>query len=275
MRQASVALLAILIVAAASTSLVAQGSATQTPAAPMTGTLPSRGYLAPEAMPDAAALLPPPPAAGSAALAEDHRAEQRALDLRGSPRWALAQADADLWNPTATGALSCAAGRVIGPATTPRLDALLRKAASDLGRISAGVKQRYGRSRPFETNAQPTCTPEMEQGLRSNGSYPSGHATIGYGWALIVADLLPARRDALLARGRAFADSRRVCNVHFRSDVAAGMSLTGPVLAALRADPGFRTDLAAARAELLTAKPAPPSCAAERAALALTREDMQ
>ena len=47
----------------------------------------------------------------------------------------------------------------------------------------------------------------------------------------VLAELLPRRRSALLTRGREFGDSRRVCNVHFRSDVEAGQSLAAPVLA--------------------------------------------
>ncbi|MBC2667700.1 phosphatase PAP2 family protein [Novosphingobium piscinae] len=269
MQQAPATLFAITAGLAAAAAWAAQGPAPS----PMTASLPAQGYLAPAELPDAASLLTPPPAPESADLARDRAAEQRALALRGSPRWELARRDADLWSPEATGALSCAAGRTIGPATTPRLDALLRKTAADLGRVSAGVKQRYDRDRPFEGNGQPTCTPEMEPGLRGNGSYPSGHATIGYGWALIVADLLPVRRAALLARGRAFADSRRVCNVHFRSDVAAGMALAEPVVARLRRAAAFRADLAAARAELAAAPTRPSSCGAEQSALALTRKD--
>jgi len=236
-------------------------------------TLGPRSYLGPARWPDAMALIGRPPAEGSAALRRDRRLEAAALALRGSPRWALARADADLWSAAATGAFSCAAGREIGPATTPRVDSLLRATMSDLGRVSAAAKDHYARKRPFEGNGQPTCTPEMEQALRSNGSYPSGHATIGYGWALILADLLPARRAALLARGRAFGDSRRVCNVHFASDVAAGQALAAPVLDRFNQDPVFQADLAAARAELRAVTPVRPSCASETAALALTRKE--
>ena len=234
-------------------------------------TLPSQGYLGPDRMPDSIALLAPPPSAGSPALKADRLAEQRALRARGSARWDLARGDADLWSPSATSTFACAAGLAIGPTTTPRTDQLLRKVAADLGRVSAPAKQRYARPRPFEGNAQPICTPEMDASLRSNGSYPSGHSTIGYGWALILADLLPARRAALLARGLAFGDSRRVCNVHFRSDVAAGQALAAPVIARLRTDAAFLNDLTAARAELRAVRTAPGGCAAERAALAASR----
>ncbi|MBC2650406.1 acid phosphatase [Novosphingobium aerophilum] len=246
---------------------------TAAPPAPV-ATLGARSYLGPARWPDAMALIASPPAEGSEALRRDRQLEAAALALQGGSRWALARADADLWSASATGAFSCAAGREISPAATPRVDSLLRATMSDLGRVSGAAKDHYARQRPFAGNGRPICTPEMEQALRGNGSYPSGHATIGYGWALILADLIPARRAALLARGRAFGDSRRVCNVHFASDIAAGQALAAPVLERFRQDPVFQADLAAARAELRAASPVRPSCAGETAALALTRKDV-
>ena len=68
----------------------------------------------------------------------------------------------------------------------------------------------------------PVCTPEDDEALRADGSYPSGLTAIGWGWALILAQLMPDRADAILERGRAFGESRAVCNVHWYSDVVAG-----------------------------------------------------
>ena len=226
------------------------------------------GYIPPEKALDGMALVPPPPAQDSAEMARDRREEKAALALRGSARWTLAASDADLRSAGATGAFSCAAGRVIGPEATPLTDALLRKTLPDFARISAAPKQHFGRKRPFEGNGQPICTPQDEAGLRGNASYPSGHATIGHGWALILAELLPARRKSLLRRGTAFGDSRRICNVHFASDVDAGARLAGPVFKALNAEPQFAADLAAARTELRSRKAVKADCAAENAALA-------
>lgn len=234
--------------------------------APTPSRLPS-GYLGHDQAPDGLELTPPPPEEGSRAMKRDRQAEARALRLRDTPRWDLARSDADLFTPRATAVLSCAAGFEIGPRATPRLDALLRKAAADLAVVSAAAKEKYRRTRPFVGNGQPLCTPEHEAILRTNWSYPSGHSTIGYGWALILAEIAPRRRDRLLARGRAFADSRRVCNVHFRSDTTVGMALAVPVVERLRRDPAFRADLAAARAEVRALRPVKPDCAAEQAAL--------
>lgn len=263
------------LAAGAGLAAAAAGYAAEPPALPKglpaAASRMAAGYLKPGEQPDSARLLPPPPAEGTRALARDRKAEASALKLQGTPRWTQARVDADLFVPDATAVMSCAAGRTIGPGATPLTDKLLRKAAADLGLSSYPAKTLYKRPRPFLGNGQPVCTPEMLGVLKSDGSYPSGHAAIGVGWGLILGDLLPRRRAALNQRGRAFADSRRVCNVHFASDVAAGGVLAGAVVEKLRANAAFQADLAAARAELAALPPAKPACAAERAALRATR----
>ena len=97
---------------------------------------------------------------------------------------------------------------------------------------------------------QPSCTPEWEAKLCQDGSYPSGHSAIGYGWGLILAELLPDRAAVLVKRGMDFGDSRRFCNAHWDSDIRAGRTVAGAVVARLHADPAFAKDLAAAKREL-------------------------
>ncbi|TXC70266.1 phosphatase PAP2 family protein [Sphingomonas ginsenosidivorax] len=233
----------------------------------------ARGYLAEPAPVDSILLSPAPPAAGSPAEARDVAAAQAALGLAGGPRWSLATKDADLFAPDVTAAFSCAAGREIGATATPATNRLLRRTLADFGLSTSAIKRKFQRSRPFMANGRPSCTPAAEPMLKSDGSYPSGHSAIGYGWGLILAELVPDRADALVARGRAFGDSRRVCNAHWLSDTEEGRIAGAAVLARLHADAAFRADLDAARSELLAVRAVPPThdCAAESAALDLTR----
>jgi acid phosphatase (class A) len=224
------------------------------------------GYLK-EPLADSLVLSPPPPAPGSPAETRDLEGARDALARRGTARWRLAAQDADLVG-AGPAAFSCTAGVAIGPHATPKLNRLLRKALVDLGQSTSAIKAEYSRPRPFMVNGQPTCTPEAETALRRNGSYPSGHSAAGFGWALILAELKPERAGAIVARGRAFGDSRRICNVHWLSDVEEGRIAAAATVARLHADPAFRADLDAARAELAAVRTKPVGCEAEGAALA-------
>lgn len=232
-----------------------------------------KGYLEQEAMANALALLEGPPPAGSAAAALDQAQANASFALRDSARWTLAARDADLHFPAAAISFSCALGVPINATDTPRLLLLMRRSMTDLGLSTYPAKNRYQRKRPFMVNNQPICTPADEQALSANGSYPSGHTAVGWGWGLILSTIAPERIDALIARGRAFGESRSICNVHWISDVQAGELMGSATTARLQADPVFQADLQAARQEVqaLRARQAQPNgdCTLEEAALAI------
>ena len=231
------------------------------------------GYLQPEVLPNSLKLIPPPPAAGSAGFAFDEEVSQKSLALRGSPRWQMAIEDANLKFPEAAGAFSCAMGIPITENDTPHLYMLLRRTLTDAGLSTYTAKNHYQRIRPFMVNEKPICTPEEEKLLRKDGSYPSGHTALGWAWALILTEMAPDRTNAILARGRAFGESRIICNVHWHSDVVEGRFMGAAAVARLHADPVFRAELEAAKAEVATvrAKGLKPSgdCDAEAKALAI------
>ena len=227
-----------------------------------------KGYLASDAVPGSLALLPPPPGAGSAALALDEDVSQRSLALRQTLRGVLATEDADLAFPHVAGTFSCALNAPITEQDTPHLYRLLERSLVDAIHSTDSAKTHYLRARPYLVNNVPPCAP-----TGSIGSYPSGHATTGWAWALIVSEIAPERVDAILARGRAFGQSRLICNAHWQSDVLEGRFMGASTVARLHADPGFRADVEAARAEVLAvqAKGLKPQrdCAAEAEAMAL------
>ena len=230
------------------------------------------GYLQPEKLPNSLALLPPPPAAGSATLALDEEVSRKSLALRGTPRWDLAAKDAELMFPEAAETFSCALNAPITEQETPHLYMLLRRTLADAGLSTYTAKNQYRRKRPFMKNKEPTCTPDEEEHLKKDGSYPSGHTAIGWAWALILSEIAPDRADAVLARGRAFGESRNVCNVHWHSDVVEGRFMGAAAVARLHADPAFRAELEAVKAEYaaISAKGLKPvrDCQAEANALA-------
>jgi len=230
------------------------------------------GYLAREALPNSLALLPPPPAAGSAAQAYDEEVSRKALALRGTPRWALANEDANIMFPPAAGTFSCALNIPITEQDTPHLYVLLRRALSDAALSTYPAKNHYHRTRPFMMNKEPICPTDEGKPYIKNDSYPSGHSAMGWAWALILSEISPEQTDVILARGRTFGESRMICNVHWQTDVIEGRFMGAATVARLHADPTFRADLEAAKAELaaVRAKGLKPQrdCAAEAAAMA-------
>ena len=76
---------------------------------------------------------------------------------------------------------------------------LLRRTLADAGLSTYTAKNNYQRKRAFMVNEKPICTPEEAEGLRKDGSYPSGHTAIGWAWALILSEIAPERADAILA----------------------------------------------------------------------------
>lgn len=257
-RRAAPLLIVVAAGALASCAMVADWRATLDPPPPTSvhssnWKEPPKGYLPAGAHPDAMLILPPPPAAGSPEQAADSARFEATRALQGTPRWTQAIRDADLSGKEAFRGFSCVAGVKIGADTTPTLAKMLLRLIDDARPIYNPTKDAYGRKRPAAGNTAPICVPR-ESWIETNGSYPSGHAMIGYAWAMILTELVPDKATELATRGRAFGDSRAICGVHWQSDVDAGRMLAAPLLARLHADPGFQSDLATARSEIEAAR---------------------
>lgn len=231
------------------------------------------GYLTAERLPDSSALIPAPPAPGSTALKLDEEISRASMSLRKTARWDLAIRDADLSFPAAAESFFCALNIRFNSQDAPHLFRLMRRILSDVSRSISIAKNVYKRPRPFMVNGEALCTPDYEQSLRRSGSYPSGHTAAGWAWALVLSEIAPERGDEILRRGRAFGQSRIVCNAHWFSDVNEGRTIAAAVVARLHSEPLFSSDLELARAELAALRElgAAPlrDCRAEAAELAL------
>jgi|ERR1700733_833509 len=234
------------------------------------------GYLPKDWAIDILSILPPPPEWGTAALAEDESANRADLQLRGTLRWGLASEDADLSFPNVASTFSCALQAPITQQYTPNLLHLLERTLTDASNATNVAKEHYHRRRPFLINDEPICTPDWQDTLSKNGSYPSGHASIGWTWALLLTEIRPDRSAAVLRRGREFGESRLVCNVHWLSDVVESRLIASATFARLLAEPEFVADLKLAEKELdmVRSQGLLPSrdCAAESAALEVQPE---
>jgi len=230
------------------------------------GDAPAGRYLS-EAQFDARDHLPPPPAKGSAAADEDRRVFLATRRLEGSPRWAIARADDDKAHVLA--AYACALGYAPDADGNPRLAAMLARLRRDVRAAVDATKARFRTPRPYLSEAGGVCVrPGARMALSMSSDYPSGHATWGWAVGLLLAEAAPDRSAAILARARAFGESRVVCGVHTASAVEAGRVNAENLVAALWSSEAFKADLAAVRAELDAARlrgtpPDPARCTAE------------
>ena len=237
-----------------------------------------KGYMLAADYPNSLALLAPPPAANSAAQAADAQAYEANKSLRQGMRGQMAFDDNNLKFPAAAGVFNCAMGLPISQEATPHTNMLLRRTLIDAGLATYKAKNHYQRSRPFVANKEPTCVPKEEATLTKDGSYPSGHAALGWAWSLILAELSPERADTILQRGMAFGQSRAICGVHWQSDVDAGRLVGSAAVAKLHTNETFNAQMAAAKLEIAqarqklvgqTADPAKAAlCSTEAAAIA-------
>jgi acid phosphatase (class A) len=213
------------------------------------------GLAAPDAPPslltaadlDPQQVLPPPPAAGSPqAVAE--LAELHAIEARRRPAAvAAAKSDASTKNAKIF-------AEVIGPgfdlerlpATKQMFDIIraTEKDAADRG------KDEFKRARPWIVDPKLQSCGRGDEPL---SSYPSGHTTMGFSMAAILARLVPEKATAIMARAARYGESRIVCEQHFRSDVTAGEALGLLVAERLMDKPAFRTAYDASQRELVRA----------------------
>jgi|TARA_B100001123_G_C15131781_1_gene955656 acid phosphatase (class A) len=214
------------------------------------------GYLPRADQLDSKVFVLPSPAKNSARQALDNAWAESMQSLRGTPRWALAVRDANLTFPAPADVFSCAMGIPVNEEDTPALYMLLWRTMTDIGLAPYSAKNAYQRARPFMVREESVCTPQDEEILRKDGSYPSGHTSIGWGWALILTELLPDRAEAILARGRSFGESRNVCNAHWYSDVVAGRLTGAAAVAKLHANDEFLAAMDAARSDVERARAA-------------------
>lgn len=199
------------------------------------------GYLTPAEL-DLPALLASPPEPGSVAQRQDLAAVLAAQAARtpGQTEYARADAEVSVFR----------FADVLGPAfrarDLPLTAALFRQVGREGSAIGRRGKDHWRRPRPFA--ASPDVEPLLSVG--PGGSYPSGHALFGYATGLLLAQIVPEKRDALLERGVAYGENRVVAGVHYPTDTAAGRIAATAMVALLMQDAAFREDFREVRAEV-------------------------
>jgi len=197
---------------------------------------------------DSIAALPPPPALGSPEDKYDRDSAYAIYSTRTDADAARAKAeheyDVFVFAPII--------GADFTPAHYPKLAAFF---AATIKEVKAGtdkLKVKYNRPRPYVLEPQRFS---KNADTESSASYPSGHSTRGTVMALLLAEIFPEHRDALLAKGELIGWTRIEAGVHTPLDVYAGRFLGRNMVQVMMRNPSFQADLAAVKAEV-AAEPA-------------------
>jgi acid phosphatase (class A) len=252
-----------LFLAAAAVLLLAAAPAPKPGADPsLAGPSPTQlaGYLSAHDV-DGQTVIGPPPAPDSARGMADRTIYLETRKLADSPRWKQATKDNDLWNGGALERYACALGAPIDARALPKTYHLLQRVELDARTVGTPPKDHFNRTRPLIGDERRVCI-KREDWMKTNASYPSGHAMVGMAWGLILGELAPSRASGLAEAGREIGDSRVICGVHYQSDVEAGRLLGAVMVAREHANPAFRADFTAAQAELAGTRFGPASCPA-------------
>ncbi|MCC9018399.1 acid phosphatase [Flavobacterium lipolyticum] len=208
------------------------------------------GYLSDGEMPNSLVLLAPPPEPASAVFEFDLEYARRVSKSKDQIRFLQAVSDANLSFPHAVRSFEATLGIDINEVLTPKLYSLMRRVMTDARLSTYTAKNFYNRERPFVVNKQKTCTPELEEVLRKVGCFPSGHAAVGWAWALVFSEIFPDKEKVILERGLDFGESRLICNVHWHSDVVKGREMGKATVDCLRVNTAFNTDLLQVKEEV-------------------------
>jgi acid phosphatase (class A) len=195
---------------------------------------------------DAVKLLPGPPSATS----QEARDELDLMLLIQEKRTKQDVARCESEVKLKVDAFQSVLGPWLSEKNVPRLAKLFASLETDSKRFSDPAKREYHRPRP-EREEPRIHVPILDE---TTFAYPSGHATRGMLYALILAELAPDHRQALLDRGREIGWDRVVAGLHHPSDIMAGRVLGQALAQSLVADPKFQPELADLKAELRAAE---------------------
>jgi acid phosphatase (class A) len=205
----------------------------------------AEGNYIPPDHPDGIALLPPPPEPGSVEEAADLNSARAIFKARTPDEDARARKDSGL----SLFLFEPAIGPFFKPGKLPKTEALFERVKKDIGETINTPKNLWKRRRPYQLDDQ------LSIGIKEPSyGYPSGHSTRGTVYSMVLAEVFPEQKEAILAVGRTIGWDRVLIGMHFPTDIYAGRVLGQAIVRELLASPAFQHDLAEAKAEVRAAQ---------------------
>lgn len=142
-----------------------------------------------------------------------------------------------------------AIGPFFVPGKFPKTEAFFHRVQTDAEALTDNAKDFYKRPRPYVTD------PSLANGkLEKSFSYPSGHSTESMVLALVLADLFPDKRDAIIAEARSIGWHRVEIARHYPTDIYAGRVLAQAIVKQMKKYPDFQKDFGEAKMEIAAAQ---------------------
>jgi acid phosphatase (class A) len=182
---------------------------------------------------DLTVLLPPPPDLGSPEM----RADEEQVASAVSNRSALALSEAQEASARSVFFFARSIGPEFSAARLPRTARFFARISSDVQHLVLAAKDYWQRPRPDGV-------------AKKHGAYPSGHAAFAASTAIVLAQLLPDKRNAIFSQARIFAVNRILLGLHYPSDIASGWTAGTLAAFVMMRDRAFQHDYAEAKAEL-------------------------
>jgi len=194
-----------------------------------------------EGKPDATTLLAPPPLIDSPEQAADMDEVKTVYHAASAAdkQAAYDEKKFSVFNFTGT------VGAYFVETNLPKTAAFFQKVQLDAETVTDAGKDYFHRPRPFTTDTN------LANGkLEKSFSYPSGHSTESMVLALVLADLLPAQHDAIIAHARLMGWHRIEIARHYPTDIYAGRVLAQAIVKQLKKSDEFEKAAAEAKAEI-------------------------
>ena len=192
-------------------------------------------------------LLPPPPANDSAKTKQEV-GEILAIQVtrtKAMEERAIADAEENIWR---------FADVVNNPKFTkenlPKFSAFFDRVVETEAAVVDPAKDVWKRTRPhllYPDLVKPVVP------LSKSGSYPSGHTTVGTMMGVVLANMLPEKKDAIMGRAWEFGWNRVIGGIHYPTDIEAGRISGIAISQTIMQHDDYKAELEAAKAELRTA----------------------
>ena len=195
---------------------------------------------------DLSLMLPPPPPAGSA-IDKSEIGAIIAVQKNASPeRVKLAVEDAE---ETIFAMFTRTLGDKFVAGNLPKAAVFFERVVSSEDEITDPAKKIFGRVRPYMASTDV----KAQVPASKSGSWPSGHTTRVTMAAIVLAAMLPERKEAIWARADQYGESRIVGGMHYPSDIEAGRRAGTAMAAVMFTQPEFKAEFPAVKAEVRAA----------------------